>query len=136
MAVSKSTINQINKHYHQYSDTVHGIDFYKIPKELKNMYGVSAQDFADYIQLPYFRTNEGKILVNESYPDWELMRDLLLALDRLPDSLLLDICKMDANRWTEGELNNLEGDTVDEMLRKVLYRLIPEIMWAHAFGQN
>lgn len=64
------------------------------------------------------------------------MRDLLLALDRLPDSLLIDIYRMDKHRWTEGELDNMDGDTEDEMLRKILYRLIPEITWAHSFHKN
>lgn len=136
MAITQSTIKQINKNYHRHSDTIHSMDFYKVPKELRAAYGVDAEAFKIYTQLPYCRTDEGQILVNEALPDWKLMRELLLALDRLPDSLLIDIYRMDKHRWTEGELDNMDGDTEDEMLRKILYRLIPEITWAHSFHKN
>lgn len=136
MAITQSAVEQINKHYHRYSDVIHGMDFCKTPIDLATACGVDVTMFEIFKQLPYSRTNEGQILVNEALPDWKLMRDLLLSLDRLPDSLLIDIYRMDKHRWAEGELDRMDGDTEDEMLRKILYRLIPEITWAHSFHKN
>lgn len=126
-------ILRLKKAYHRYSDCVDGVDFNLAPKELLAMYNVDSDAFHLFKQLPYSRDNTGKILVNEALPDWELLRDLLLALDRLPDSLLVDIYKMDSERYKQDELDKLDGDTTDEMLRKTLYRLIPEIIWAHSY---
>ena len=126
-------ILRLKKAYHRYSDCVDGVDFNLTPKELLAMYNVDSDAFHLFKQLPYSRDNTGKILVNEALPDWELLRDLLLALDRLPDSLLVDIYKMDSERYKPDELDKLDGDTTDEMLRKTLYRLIPEIIWAHSY---
>ena len=136
MEITQSAIKQISKHYHRHSDTIHSMDFYKVPKELRKAYGVDAEAFKTYTQLPYCRTNEGQILVNEALPNWKLMRDLLLALDRLPDSLLVDIYRMDKHRWNDEELNDFDGNTTDELSRKILYRLISEITWAHSFHKN
>ena len=126
-------ILRLKKAYHRYIDCVDGVDFNLAPKELLAMYNVDSDAFHLFKQLPYSRDNTGKILVNEALPDWELLRDLLLALDRLPDSLLVDIYKMDSERYKQDELDKLDGDTTDEMLRKTLYRLIPEIIWAHSY---
>lgn len=129
----KTELFRFQKAYHRYSDTVEGVDFRLTPKEVLTTYNVDDDTFQLFVSLPYSRDNTGKILVNESFPDWELLKDLLLALDRLPDSLLVDIYRMDKGRYTQEDLDNLEGDTTDEMLRKTLYRLIPEIIWAHSF---
>ena len=129
-------VRKFQKKYHHWSDTVKSFDFHRTPVELRKQSGVSNKDFEVFVSLPYSRDNAGAIIVNEGLPEWNLMRDLLLSLDRLPDSLLLDIYRMDKDRWTEGELDKVEGDTEDEMLRKILYRLIPEITWAHSFHKN
>ena len=129
-------ILRLKKAYHRYSDCIDGVDFNLTPKELLTMYNVDNDAFHLFRQMPYSRDNAGKILVNEALPDWELLRDLLLALDRLPDSLLVDIYKMDSERYKPDELDKLDGDTTDEMLRKTLYRLIPEIIWAHSYKTN
>ncbi len=127
---------RVRKLYHSYGDTIAGFNFAHTPKSLRDLHGVNGEAYEIYVSLPYCRTDEGQILVNESLPDWQLLRDLLLALDRLPDSLLIDIYRMDSKRYKLEDLDNLANDTEDEMLRKTLFRLLPEVVWAHGFKKN
>ena len=129
-------ILRLKRAYHKYSACIVGVACNLSTRELLAMYNVDNDSCRLFKQLPYRRDNTGKILVNEALPDWQLLRDLLLALDRLPDSLLVDIYKMDPARYKPDELDKLDGDTTDEMLRKTLYRLIPEIIWAHSYKTN
>lgn len=129
-------ILRFQRAYHEHSDTIASYDFNLTPKSLSALHGVNGEAFEIYVSLPYCRTDEGQILINESLPDWQLLRDLLLALDRLPDSLLIDIYRMDSKRYKPGDLDNLANDTEDEMLRKTLFRLLPEVVWAHGFKKN
>lgn len=131
MTITQSVVKKINKYYHQHSDRIHSIDFCKVPEKLRIDCGVDEEAFKFFVQLPYSRTNDGLILINEALPDWEIVRDLLLALDRLPDSLLIDIYRMDKHRWDGSEIESNE-----ELVRNILYHLIPDITWAHSFKQN
>lgn len=123
--------NKLRKKYHTWSKTVQSFDYRLTPVEMRRESNVSDEDFAKFLKLPYYRSGDGVILVNEAMPNWQLMRDLLLALDRLPDSLLIDIYREDSKRYHDVDLDNVNGDTVDEAMRKIIFRLLPEIMWAH-----
>ena len=125
-------ILRFQKAYHKHSITVESYDFNLTPQCLRALHGVDDEAFKTYISLPYVRDDQGKILVNEALPDWELLRDLLLSLDRLPDSLLVDIYRMDSKRFKD----DLMGNSTEEMLRKAIYQLIPEIIWAHGFQKE
>ena len=114
----KTELFRFQKAYHRYSDTVEGVDFRLTPKEVLTTYNVDDDTFQLFVSLPYSRDNTGKILVNESFPDWELLRDLLLALDRLPDSLLVDIYRMEKGRYTQEDLDDLWGDRIYKELKK------------------
>lgn len=129
-------IKKFQKKYHTWSKTVQSVDFRLTPMELKIANNVSDKDFSAFLQLPYCRTDNGIILVNEAFPDWQLMKDMLLALDRLPDSLLLDIYRIDSKRYLGIDLDSVDRDTPDEAMRKILYRLLPEVMWAHSNQNN
>lgn len=126
-------LRQFRKKYHHWSNTIKSFDFRMTPTELRKSLNVSDEDFRTFFKLPYCRDDAGGILVNESFAEWKLTRDLLLSLDRLPESLLLDIYKMESKRYTEDCLDNLSGCSDDEAMRRVLYKLLPEIMWARGF---
>lgn len=129
-------VKRFQKKYHTWSKTVQSVDFRLTPMELQKVNNVSSEEFRTFLQLPYCRTNDGIILINEALPDWQLMKDLLLALDRLPDSLLLDIYRMDSKRYYGVTLDDVSKDAPDEAMRKILYRLLPEIVWAHGNLNN
>ncbi len=116
--------------YHKWSASVNSFDYRKTPKVLKKMY-LKDEDFKIFLQLPYSRTDDGIILINESSPEWELLKDFLVALDRLPDSLLLDIYKMECRRNT-GDIENMDDCDNDEKKRRILFKVLPEIVWAHS----
>lgn len=123
-------INKLRKKYHTWSKTVQSFDYRFTPVEMRKESNVSDEDFAKFLKLPYYRTADGVILVNEAMPNWQLMRDLLLALDRLPDSLLIDIYRMDSRRYHNVDLDNVNVDT-DEAMRRIVFQLSSEIVWAH-----
>lgn len=125
-------IKQFQKKYHQWNRTIHSFDFRKTPKELQRAY-VSADEFQIFLELPFSRTDDGIILVNEGLSNWVLAKDLLLALDRLPDSLLLDIYRGEQKRYLGidvDDFSDCDNDN-DEMTRRIIYKLLPEIVWAH-----
>ena len=88
------------------------------------------EDFKIFLQLPYSRTDDGIILINESSPEWKMLKDFFVALDYLPDSLLLDMYKVEIKRGTGG-LDDMEECSDDEKKRKIIFQLLPEIIWAH-----
>lgn len=127
-------IDEFKKKYHHWSDTIKSFDFRFTPPELRIQNKVSDEDFKTFISLPYSRDDQGIILINEAFTEWELLKDLLLSLDRLPDSLLLDIYKMDSKRYQNNTLIDLSiKEDNDETKRQILNQLIPEIIWAHSF---
>lgn len=123
-------VKQFQKAYHKWSQSVESFDFRKTPKAFKKQY-LNDEEFKVYLQLPYSRTDYGLILVNESLPEWELLKDFLVALDSVPDSLLLDIYKMECRRNT-GDIENMDDCDNDEKKRRILFKLLPEIIWAHS----
>lgn len=129
-------VRKLRKKYHHWSKSIKSYDFRLTPRELRAENNVSDDDFRVFVGLPFCKDETGTILVNEALPQWELTRDLLLALDRLPDSLLKDIYEMDSRRYAAKDVSDVSGDSEDEAMRKVLYRLLPEIIWAHSFVDN
>lgn len=129
-------IRKLRKKYHHWSKSIKSYDFRLTPRKLREENNVSDDDFKIFMGLPFCKDETGTILVNEALPQWELTRDLLLALDRLPDSLLQDIYEMDSRRYAAKDVSDVSGDSEDEAMRKVLYRLLPEIIWAHSFVDN
>lgn len=115
--------------YHKWSASVNSFDYRKTPKVLKKMY-LKDEDFKIFLQLPYSRTDDGIILINESSPEWKMLKDFFVALDYLPDSLLLDMYKVEIKRGTGG-LDDMEECSDDEKKRKIIFQLLPEIIWAH-----
>lgn len=71
-----------------------------------------------------------RVYNNESAPEWNLLKDFLVALDRLPDSLLLDLYKVETKRGTGG-LDDMEDCPNDEKARRIIFELLPEVIWAH-----
>lgn len=127
-------IEKFKKKYHHWSNTIKSFDFRFTPLELKKQNKVSDDDFKIFISLPYCRDNQGIILVNEAIKEWKLLKDLLLSLDILPDSLLLDIYRMDSKKYQNNTLVDLSiKEDNDQIKRQVVNQLIPEIIWAHSF---
>ena len=121
-------LKKFRNQYHKQSEHIFSFDFRKTPPELRRM--VSDVEFQVFLNLPYSRTDEGQILVNESAPEWNLLKDFLVALDRLPDSLLLDLYKVETKRGTGG-LDDMEDCPDDEKARRIIFELLPEVIWAH-----
>lgn len=62
-----------------------------MPPYLRKNIPKSEYDLA--LQLPIIPAGDGILLVNEYFPEWETVRDLLIALDTFPRDLLQEIYK-------------------------------------------
>lgn len=117
---------------HTWSDYIYSLNIEKLSKETMQVIGVSKSDYEKAKEAFYCRIKNGIILINESMPDWEIRRDLFLALDRLPHELLEDIYRMEVRRYNN-EKPDLEGiEDIGEKVRRLLYFIyMPEIINAH-----
>lgn len=117
----------------RWSDHVESFNWMKMPNELKNFF--SDEEFNTFVSLPFVRIEElNEILINESFDDWECIRDILSAIDMFPSSLLSDIYKMDFNDRKHIKISGIAGKDDDDTIRNLIFVLIPEIMWAR--GEN
>lgn len=123
-------IKKFKKRYHTWSKTVQSFAFSLTPTEIKKAY-VTDEEYNTFLKLPFCRSNDGVILINEDIQNWEFIKDLLLALDKLPDSLLIDIYTMDSVKYQNTDWDNILEFNIDKALRKTIYKLLPEIIWAH-----
>ncbi len=123
-------LKKFRNQYHRQSDHIFSFDFRKTPPEFRQM--VSDAEFQVFLSLPYIQTDNGQLLVNESITEWKLLNELLVALDKLPDSLLLDLYKSEKKRGTGGLEDIEECDSDDEKKRRIIYQLLPDIVWVHS----
>ena len=79
-------ILRFQRAYHEHSDTIASYDFNLTPKSLSALHGVNGEAFEIYVSLPYCRTDDGQILITESLPDWQLLRDYFWRLTGSPNA--------------------------------------------------
>lgn len=121
-----------NKHLDRlttkHTDHVVSFPFNRAPESTHK--GVEDWEFVS--SLPMFRlVNARKICLNESFPGWQRLLVILMALTQLPDSLLIDIVKMDSEKYKDVDLfTNIGGTDDDDSMRRLTYVLAPEITWA------
>lgn len=115
------------KFWHPYSETVYGFDLSKMPPYLRKNIPKSEYDLA--LQLPIIPAGDGILLVNEYFPEWETVRDLLVALDVLPKDFLKYIYEAEKQRYPDAEKAALlENDSASEKARKIIFMLCPELL--------
>ena len=83
------------------------------------------------MQLTIIPAGDGILLVNEYFPEWETVRDLLVALDTLPHDLIKEMYEAEKRRYPSAEKAALsENDSVSEKARKIIFMLCPELLKA------
>lgn len=114
---------QLNKMFHGWTAYVYSINMKKVPGYAVEESSITQEQFEKASELPYCITNDGCIVINEAFPDWEGCRNLFVALDALPHSLLEDICRMEEERYGNMENNSdmLEIEDQGEKVRRMMY---------------
>lgn len=117
--------------FYQWSDYIYSANLLEISEDTKKFLNLSDKELWLASSSIYCRINGG-VLINEGSPHWENARDLLLALDRLPHSLVEDIYKLESIRYANVK-DNLDGvSDPEEKVRRLLYFfLIPGLLWAY-----
>lgn len=127
--MNKFQLLKYRKLWHSYSETVYGFDLSKLPPYIKK--DVPKKEFDVALQLPIIPAGNGILLVNEYFPEWETVRDLLVALDTLPNDFLKDIYEAEKQRYSDAEKAALsENDSASEKARKIIFMLCPELLKA------
>lgn len=127
--INKFQLLKCKKLWHQYSETICGFDLSKLPPYIKKDIPKSEYDLA--LQLPVLPAGEGILLVNECFPEWETVRDLLVALDTLPNDFLKDIYEAEKQRYPDAEKAALsDNDSAGEKARKIIFMLCLELLKA------
>ncbi len=122
---------KIDDEFHQWSEYIYSINLREISEETKRLFNLSDKELWLASSAMYCRINGG-ILINESYPYWESARDLFLALDRLPHSLVKDIYKYESIRYA-GVKDSLDGvsDPEEKVRRLLHFSMMPDLLWAY-----
>lgn len=118
---------QFKKISHRWTDHIISINQKKVPKELRQ--SVTGEEYGIICEMPYLVSDEEKVvIVNECFPNWVLLKDLFVILDGLPKRYLVNILESFKSEYKALELGKLEYETNEELLEKMLYCLIPEIL--------
>lgn len=126
---NKFKLLKLKKFWHPYSETVYGIDLRKTQPYIRK--DISKQEFALALEFPILPAGDGVLLVNECFSEYETVRDLLVALDTLPASLLRDLYEAEKKRYPDAEKAALsEDDSAGEKARKIIFMLCPELLKA------
>lgn len=122
------TNKKLDKITTEHDYNIISFDFRKTPGKVHE--GIKDWEFVQ--TLPIVRiTNARKIALNESFPGYQKILVFLLSLNQMPDSLLLDIFHMDAKKYPDVDLfSGVEGESADDTKRRLIYCLIPEILYA------
>lgn len=115
---------KIKKLWNPYSETVYGFDLRKTPPYIKK--DVPKAEFDLATNLPIIPVGDGILMVNEAFSEWKAVKDLLVALDTLPRSLLEDVLTMEEKRYPDKEkASNLEGLPAGEQARRIVFMFLP-----------
>ncbi len=127
--INKFQLLKCKKVWHTCSQTVFSFDLHKLPPYIKKDIPKSEYDLA--LHLPIIPAGDGILLVNEYFPEWETVRDLLVALDALPNDFLKDIYEAEKQRYPDAEKAALsDNDSAGEKARKIIFMLCPELLKA------
>lgn len=129
--MDKKQKKEVDAIFHQWSNYIYSANLREMPEDTKRLLNLSDKELWLASSAICCRIDSG-ILLNEDAPYWENARDLLLALDRLPHSLVEDIYKLESIRYANVK-DNLDGvSDPEEKVRRLLYFfLIPGLLWAY-----
>lgn len=130
--MNKKEKKQYEDLFHIWSEWIYSADITKISDKALKEFEISEKEHQEAVKASVCRLKQGILLVNEAIPDWELVKDLLLGLDRFPHVLLQDIHAMEGFRY-KGVKPTFYGITdISEKLRRLLYFVyIPELILVH-----
>lgn len=118
------------RNLHMQSDHIYSLDFRQI--RLYSGRKISDEDFQVMLTLPVLRINNDRILaVNENMDTCKGFIDILTSLDKMRDTLLLDILKLYKEQFGAIDADHLSGVNENETYKRIVYFLIPEILWTH-----
>lgn len=119
--------------FHRWSDFVYSFNPVTIPSEMKWKLEISETFIQEISGAEFGRLRDGILLVNENNKGWESRKDLLVALDMMPHLLLLDIFRMESERY-KNQKPDIKGiEEPGEKVRRLLYfSYIPEIIRSHS----
>lgn len=118
--------------FHRWSDFIYSLNPVTIPDEMKWKLELSETFIQEISEAEFGRLNDGVILINESLDGWEIRKNLFVALDTLPHSLLLDIYRTESERY-KNQKPDIKGiEEPGERIRRLLYfSYIPELIKSH-----
>lgn len=124
--MNKLQLLRCKNQWHTYSETVASFDLRKLPPYIKK--DISKKEFDLALQLPIIPAGN-LILVNESFPEWKTVRDLLVACDTLPVSLLRDLYEAEKKRYPDAEKAAvLDGLPAGEQARRIVFMFLPQLL--------
>lgn len=118
------------RNLHMQSKHVYSLDFRQIRSYSEQ--AINDEDFQSILTLPVLRINNDRILaVNENMDTCKGFIDILTGLDKMRDTFLLDVFKLYKEQFGEIDADHLSGANENETYKRVVYFLIPEILWTH-----
>ena len=118
------------KNYYRHTEHIESFDFNIIPREIKKITG---SDFEIIKELPFIRDEENKkLLINEGIDGFDDFIKIFVALDNLPTVILQDLYELYNPKMKNVTIENAYTVLSEtETSKRVLFCLIPEILWAN-----
>lgn len=118
--------------FHRWTDFIYSLNPVTVKDEMKWKLEISETFIQEISGAEFGRLNDGVILINESLDGWEIRKNLFVALDTLPHSLLLDIYRTESERY-KNQKPDIKGiEEPGERIRRLLYfSYIPELIKSH-----
>lgn len=127
-------VKEFIRHCTIWSPKVASFDWGKVPGAVKKC--LSDDEIKTYAQLPLLNPDNKIILINESFDGWDALKDILVSLDLLPDSLIIDIYKMDSKKFGKVDCSNVVGKDEEESRRKLILLYIPDVLRVHGIDME
>lgn len=129
--MDKLQLLKCKKLWHKYSETIVSFDLRKLPPYIKK--DIPKKEFDLSLQLPIIPADDGILLINENFSEWQTVKNLLVSLDTLPHTLLEDIYEMEKKRYPDKEKASvLEDIPAGEQARRIIFMFLPELLKAQS----
>lgn len=118
------------RNLHMQSKHVYSLDFRQIRSYSEQK--IDDEDFQSILTLPVLRVDDARsLIVNENLDTCKSFIDILTCLDKMRDTLLLDVFKLYKEQFGDIDADHLSGANENETYKRIVYFLIPEILWTH-----
>lgn len=123
-----NNIKEYRRHFREILPRLLEVDFLTVPKRLV-FKQIDKERFEIFKQLPYYMS-DGIMLLNKSFPQYELMRNFMIVLWAADRETLLQAYKETQEKYGNIGWEDVCNETDEKKQEQMIFNLlIPDVMW-------